>query len=145
MAGKDVINIANLKIITNYVNLKKILSCQPYKWNRNTNCPYFCNFLQESAPMRLDNLNHHVILQILHAMQHPLPQSKRRSIMLCIAKMEFLGNLIGFPDLTNSTFDILAVKQVPEDHLVQSQWLLVEYQRERPVHFVIEGERFYHK
>lgn len=60
--------------------------------------------------MRLDHFDHHMVFQILNAMQHPLSQRESSPIMLRVVEVKFLGYLVGPPNVADHSFDVFTVE-----------------------------------
>lgn len=97
------------------------------------------------SPVGFDHFNHHVILEILNKVQHPLTKSKSRSVAIGRLQFENLGCLVGDPhterrrvyysfsknrtdgakwdSLAELPFHMLAIEEVPEEHLICNQGL----------------------
>jgi hypothetical protein len=64
-------------------------------------------------PLRLKDLDCHVVHVVLHEVQHPLQQSV--GSYEGSLELEFLGALVEEPSLAELSLDVLAEEQVAED------------------------------
>lgn len=79
---------------------------------------------------------HHVLRKVCHVLDQ---------LICCknaLLHIEFLRGLVQQPRLAQLSFDVLAIKEVAEHHLVFSEGTLREYQVERPLNLVLKTEGF---
>lgn len=73
------------------------------------------------VPGRLDHLKHHVVLNVLHKVEHPLAQGKRSSKPFGRGQTVQLEVFVADPDIAQQPLHVFAVKHVSEKHLVPRQ------------------------
>jgi len=56
------------------------------------------HLFNENVPVGLDDLDHHVVLQVLDGIHHTLAQSERRSIETSRLRLELPGNRVFLPN-----------------------------------------------
>lgn len=59
------------------------------------------HFVNESLPVTFNDFKHHVVLNVLDEVQHPLPQGKRSSVGARGRQREALGHLVADPHPEN--------------------------------------------
>ena len=71
------------------------IHCQTF-----TNTPihtHLCHVLLEAMPVGLNDLKHHVVLKVLHKVEHALAQSKGRGVPAGAGLVPHLGLLVAHP------------------------------------------------
>ena len=95
--------------------------------------------------MGFDHFEAHVIEEILHEMQHLMPQIGRAVGLgqerFSLSATSASTVLVGTPDIAQQPFDVLDVEQESKEHLVSSQAVAIDHERDGPFDVVVERER----
>jgi hypothetical protein len=100
-----------------------------------------CSFLQlinHLMPLGLDHFNGHVVIQIVHEVEHAVTEDVRATEQPM--QIHVLQALQGAPGVTEFSLHETTVKQVPKLQLVLGQCSPGQHDAQWPFHFVIQCE-----
>lgn len=86
------------------------------------------------------NLEDHIVDVVFAEVEHAVAQGE--GLLLEALDAVLFRGLVVKPNFFKVTLDVFAVEQVTEDELVLSNGFVRQYQSQRPLHFVFQGESF---
>jgi len=87
---------------------------------------HFCKLFLELYPLRLEDLDHDIVLETLNEREHPMAHIESSHDH---GRVECFPGLLAEPHCTQLTLDVLTEEDMAEDHLVLLQSLVIQYER----------------